>query len=259
MSAQIAANLIDWQTGFTNAWTQIANFVPKLAIFLVVLVIGILVSKAVSGALGKVMERLGFNTVLEKSGANRMLEGTQIKPIGLITKLVYYFLLLIFLQLALSAFGPTNPVSAIVNDIVAWLPSLFVAVVILVVVGAIANAVRDLMGAALAAVSYGALLTRITTVFIMALGVIAALNQIGVGATVTLPVLIAVLATIGGILVVGVGGGLVRPMTARWEGWLQTISSEASKAQAPQSPAGGAPMGQTPYGEAPPSPQPPQY
>ena len=42
---------------------------------------------------------------------------------------------------------------------------------------------------------------------IVGLGVIAALNQIGVATTVTTPVLIAVLATGGGVIVVGVGGG----------------------------------------------------
>ena len=46
---------------------------------------------------------------------------------------------------------------------------------------------------------------------------IAALNQVGIATTVTQPVLIAVLATVAGILIVGVGGGLVRPMQQRWD------------------------------------------
>jgi hypothetical protein len=69
-------------------------------------------------------------------------------------------------------------------------------------------------------------------VFIIALGVIAALSQIGVAVAVTLPVLIAVLATVGGILVVGVGGGLVRPMQQRWERWLLRAEEEAPQARA---------------------------
>lgn len=43
----------------------------------------------------------------------------------------------------------------------------------------------------------------------------------------TTPVLIAVLATVGGILVVGVGGGLVPPMQSRWENWLARAEEES--------------------------------
>ena len=42
----------------------------------------------------------------------------------------------------------------------------------------------------------------------------------------TTPVLIAVLATIAGILIVGVGGGLVRPMQQRWERALTRYDEE---------------------------------
>jgi hypothetical protein len=57
--------------------------------------------------------------------------------------------------------------------------------------------------------------------------VIAALSQIGIAIAVTLPVLITVLATVGGILVVGVGGGLITPMRQRWERWLNHAEQEA--------------------------------
>jgi hypothetical protein len=66
-------------------------------------------------------------------------------------------------------------------------------------------------------------------VSILGLGVIAALNQVGIATTVTTPILIAVLATIAGILIVGVGGGLVRPMQARWEAWLERAAAESSR------------------------------
>jgi hypothetical protein len=77
------------------------------------------------------------------------------------------------------------------------------------------------------------MLANIASVFIIALGVIAALSQIGVAVAVTMPVLIAVLATVGGILVVGVGGGLVRPMQQRWDRWLDRAEQEAPQARAP--------------------------
>ncbi len=47
--------------------------------------------------------------------------------------------------------------------------------------------------------------------------------------TVTMPVLIAVLATVAGILIVGVGGGLIKPMQTRWDGWLASAEQETGR------------------------------
>jgi hypothetical protein len=64
-------------------------------------------------------------------------------------------------------------------------------------------------------------------VVMLALGVNAALNQVGIAATVTQPVLYAVLLTCGAIIAIGVGGGLVKPMQARWERMLTAAEREA--------------------------------
>jgi hypothetical protein len=132
---------------------------------------------------------------------------------------------LIALQMAFGVFGP-NPVSELLTAVVAWLPKAVVAIIIVVVAGAIAGGVKDLINNTLGGLSYGRLLGTIASVFILGLGVIAALNQIGVATAVTTPVLITVLATVGGILVVGVGGGLIRPMQNRWDGWLNRAEQE---------------------------------
>jgi hypothetical protein len=66
-------------------------------------------------------------------------------------------------------------------------------------------------------------------VFILFLGVIAALNQVGVATTVTTPVLIAILATVAGVIIVGAGGGLIKPMQHRWERYLLKAEEEAPK------------------------------
>lgn len=236
MSApQIVASAIEWEAGLTNAWNTVANFVPKLLVFLLVLLIGWLIAKAVSKVVGVLLDKVGFDRLLDRAGARDFAARSGVKPISLITKIVYYFILLIALQLALTAFGSQNPVSQIVNDIVAWLPKLLVAIIIVVIAAAVANAVKDILMGVLGGLSYGPMLAKIVAGFIIALGVIAALNQVGIGTTVTLPVLIAVLATVGGILVVGVGGGLVMPMRNRWEGWLDGMSNETQKVRASRS------------------------
>jgi hypothetical protein len=103
-----------------------------------------------------------------------------------------------------------------------------VAIILVLIASAIARVVRTLITGALAGRQYGQLLGTVCYVFLLALGVIAALNQLGIATTVTEPVLIFALGTVGGILVVGVGGGLVRPMQSRWEQWLTRAQAEAA-------------------------------
>jgi hypothetical protein len=215
----------------SNAWSSVATFVPKLVAFLVIMVIGWFVAKALAKIVSKVLEKVGFNRVVERGGIKQMLARSKYDASDIISKLVYYAVLLIALEIAFGVWGP-NPVSTMLTGIVAWLPKAAVAIIIVVVAGAIARAVKDLISGALGGLSYGKVLATVAAVFIWGLGIIAALNQIGVATTVTTPVLITVLATIAGVVIVGMGGGLVRPMQQRWESWLGRAENELPSAKA---------------------------
>nr|WP_255686824.1 hypothetical protein [Pseudonocardia sp. TRM90224] len=209
----------------------VAAFVPMLLLFLVIMLIGWLVAKALRKIVNTVLEKVGFDRLVERGGIGRALARSSTDASGLIASLVYYAVLLITLQIAFGVFG-TNPVSVLLADIVAFLPRLVVAIVIVVIAAAIATAVKDLIMGATGALSYGKIVANIASIFIIALGVIAALSQIGIAIAVTMPVLVAVLATVGGILVVGVGGGLIGPMRQRWERVLTKAEQEAPSAMA---------------------------
>ena len=223
-----------------DMWRSVATIAPKLLVFIIILVIGWIVAKLIAKAIDKVLERVGFDRAVERGGIRRALQNSRYDASTIVSKIVYYALLLFVLQLAFGVFGP-NPVSALLTGVIAFLPKLLVALIIVVVAAAIAAAVRDLVSNALSGLSYGRLLATIASVSILALGIIAALSQVGIALTVTLPVLIAVLATVGGILVVGVGGGLIRPMQQRWEDYLSRIELEGrnvSERRSARSPEG---------------------
>lgn len=211
-----------------DALATVATFVPKLLLFFVILIIGFIVAKALAKAVNAVLERVGFDRAIERGGIAKAMEKSKYDPSDILAKIVYYAVMLFTLQLAFSAFGP-NPISELLTAIIAFLPKVFVAIVIVVVAAAIAAGAKGLIEGTLGGLSYGKTLANIAAVFIFGLGVIAALNQVGIATTVTTPVLIAVLATIGGILVVGVGGGLVKPMQGRWESYLTKAEQEAPK------------------------------
>jgi hypothetical protein len=226
MDRSLAVPSVDIDDALNDVWHTVANVVPKLVAFVAIIVVGWIVAKAVRKGVDAVLERVGFDRLVERGGVKAALARSRYDASDIVAKLAYYAVLLFTLQLAFGIWGP-NPVSDLIKGVVAWLPQAFVAIVIIVVASAIAKAAKDLIVGALGGLSYGRLLGTVASVFILGLGIIAALNQVGVATTVTTPVLVAVLATVAGVIVVGVGGGLVRPMQQRWDGWLDRAAQES--------------------------------
>jgi Conserved TM helix len=208
-----------------DMWRTIAVSAPKILLFILILIVGWIVAKLIAKAIDKILERVGFDRAVERGGIRRALQNSRYDASTIVSKIVYYALLLFVLQLAFGVFGP-NPVSALLSGVIAFLPKLFVAIIIVVVAAAIAAAVKDIVANSLSGLSYGRMVGNIASIAILGLGVIAALNQVGIALTVTLPVLIAILGTVGGILIVGVGGGLIKPMQHRWEDYLSRAENE---------------------------------
>jgi len=209
----------------------VVDFVPKFLLFLVILIVGLIVAKVLSKALGKLLERVGFDRVVERGGVKKALEGSKLDASDVIAKILYYTLVLFVLQFAFGVFGP-NPVSDLLAGIIGFLPKIIVAIIIIVIAAAVAAAAKTLIQGTLGGLSYGKVIANIASIFILFLGITAALNQIEVATTVTTPLLIAVLAIIAGVIIVGAGGGLIKPMQARWEIYLNRAEAEAPKLKA---------------------------
>ncbi|GIF70316.1 hypothetical protein Ais01nite_83510 [Asanoa ishikariensis] len=218
---------MDIGDALTDMWRSVLLFVPKALAFLAILLVGYLIARVVRKLVDALLTRVGFDRAVRRSGIGERLDRSRYDASDILARLAYYAILLFALQLAFGIWGP-NPISDLISAVVGWLPKAFIAIVILVVATAIASAVRDLIGGALGGLSYGRLIATVVWVFIVGLGVIAALNQVGIATTVTQPVLVAVLATVAGILIVGVGGGLIRPMQGRWERWLDRVATESA-------------------------------
>ncbi|WP_426244322.1 mechanosensitive ion channel family protein [Nocardioides sp. LHG3406-4] len=226
------------EDGLRDGISTIAEFLPKLVLFLIILIVGLLIAKAIGKAVNALLEKVGFDRAVERGGVKKALENSKMDASDIVGKLVYYTLMLFVLQLAFGVFG-SNPISDLLSQVITFLPNLIVAIIILVVASAIAAGVKSLVEGMLGGLSYGRALAAAASVFILFLGIVAALNQVGVATTVTTPVLIAILATVAGVIVVGVGGGLVKPMQHRWEGYLTKAELEAPRIRAEAASASG--------------------
>jgi Conserved TM helix len=219
---------IDLRAGAQSAWESVITFVPKLAAFLVILLIGILIAKAVEKLLSAILERVGFDRLVERGGVKQALARSKFDASDILAKIVYWVLVLLTLQLAFGVFGP-NPISDLLHGLIAFLPRLFVAVLIIVIAGAVAAAVKTLVENTLGGLSYGRILALVASVAIWVVGIAAALNQIEIAPAIVNGLFYALLALVVGIGIVAIGGGGIQPMQERWQRAMTRMDEEAPK------------------------------
>ena len=125
----------------SNALTLIVNFIPRLIGFLVILLVGWLIATLVSKALTLILRKVGFDRMSERIGLTRFegRMGVKMDSAGILGKIVYWFILLIFLVPAADALG-VPAVSNILNQLVSYIPNVFVAILVLFL-GALAGTV----------------------------------------------------------------------------------------------------------------------
>ncbi|WP_250036840.1 mechanosensitive ion channel family protein [Paractinoplanes maris] len=213
--------------GLSDMWRSIVLIVPAALLFAGILLAGYLVARLLRTVVVRVLRRAGLDRAIERGAAAGLFPPGRPTASEVGGKLTFAGVLLVALQLAFGVWGP-NPVSDLLSDLLGWLPRLLVAIVLVVVATTIARTAQDLIAGALGGLSYGRLVGRVVSGVIVVLGVIAALDQVRIAAAVTQPLLITVLAVVAGVVIVGVGGGLIRPMQQRWETWLERAEAEAA-------------------------------
>ena len=241
MSAPLAA--VDVGGAVTDGFRTVATFVPRFLGFLAILVIGYLIAKTVEKVLNKVLERVGFDRAVERGGVRQALSKSQYDASDIVAKIAFYFIFVAALSLALGVLG-IAALAAPIAALLTLLPKILVALVIVVVGAAIAAAAKKFISNVLGGLSYGNAVATAVSVMILVLFAKAALDEVGIATNVTNAVLYTALAIIAGVTIVGVGGGLIRPMQNRWEDILNNAAREKDnmKAQVQQNKAA-----QTPY------------
>jgi len=218
---------VEWSRGIEDAWADIAEFVPKLVAFALILLIGWFIAKAIGKAFDAVLERVGFDEAVERGGIRKALARSDYDASDIVGKVVYYALFLLVLQAAFSVFGE-NAISDMINSVIAYLPKVFVAIVIIVVAAAVAAAVKDLIQGSLSGLSYGRGLAIGASTLIMVIGAFAALDQLEIAPTIVTGLFYAMLAIVVGSAVIALGGAGVTEMRPYVRRALQRMDDEAS-------------------------------
>ncbi len=118
---------------FNGVIGQLADFLPKFMIALVLLFLGWIVAKLIRGGVRRLLSLAHFDQLAEKTGVEEFLKhgDMQITFSGIISEVTYWLFLLIILVTISSSLG-LNAVADLLNRVALYLPNIVVAVLIII-------------------------------------------------------------------------------------------------------------------------------
>jgi hypothetical protein len=180
--------------------------VPALLVAAVIIVIGYAVARVVRGLVQSLLSGIGFDAVPEKLklGFLKPREG-HASLSAIAGNVVMFVILLLTAQQALDTLG-FSQLSALADQVVRYLPSLFVGLVILLATLSLGRVVGNLVSQATQGSSHSRLVSGVARYAVLFLGIGMTLDQLGVGTQI---VTTAVGAVLGGTaLALGLAFGL---------------------------------------------------
>ena len=193
------------QRGLDN----LIGFLPNLIGFLIILAIGYVIARVVKGIVTKLFEKLGTDRAIHTGSTgeyiNRVAPG--FRPSSVIGTIAFWFLFLGVLAVAVSQLG-IAALDNFVADIVAYLPNVVAAVLILVVAIALAGLVGTVLERTMGDTPTGKAVRSVAPVLILAIGTFMVLDQLKIAPQI---VTITYAALLGGLflamaLAFGLGG-----------------------------------------------------
>ncbi len=112
---------------------QIGAYLPRLAVAIVVLIVGWLIAKAVRFAAVKAMRALNFHVLTERAGIDGFLQqgGTERDTTAVFGAVIYWVAILVALIIAFNGLGLTQ-VTDLLTRVLLFLPKLLVGLLVLI-------------------------------------------------------------------------------------------------------------------------------
>ena len=199
---------ISFSDSFQRTFDNLGDFLPKLIGAIAIFLIGWFIARTLRGLIHRALTRMGVDGLVDRSGLGGYLERAGYADSGLLlARVIYVGLMLLVLQLTVDALD-IQAITDVLDDIVAFIPRIFVALIIIFITGAVANFVKDFVGSFTQEQSWGNMATNAATGAIWLIGVFAALDQIQVAEDVVDTLFQALIGSLAFILVIkfGVGG-----------------------------------------------------
>jgi hypothetical protein len=210
--------------------------IPAIIGALLLLVIGWIIAGLVGGLVARLLRTIRIDQLAARAGVTRFLARANVHAdaAGVVAGVVKWYIRLVFLLLAANAVGLTA-VSGIVASVLGFLPNLIVAMFILGIFSWLATTAKNLVSASLesAGLPNAAGIGAIVFGAVLAFGIVAAADQLGIAQTLIDTLFVGVVA--GFALAFGLAFGLGgREQAAEiWADWRGHANGALEKAAEP--------------------------
>jgi hypothetical protein len=136
--------LVNWyditSKALSNFWYSFINFIPNLIVAIIVFLVGWVIAVIIGKIISQILLRLQFNRLFEKASWREALEKAEIKvnPAEFIGAIFKWVLVITVLLIAVEIMGLTQ-FQVLLNNLIAWIPNLIVAIVIFIVAVIVAD------------------------------------------------------------------------------------------------------------------------
>ncbi len=118
---------------FNDLWDTFLEYIPGLVFFVVLIIIGYIISKIAGAIVTKVLKKVGIEKAMQRIGLTKQVRKMGIASVSkLIGLLVFWFIFVIFIQIGLDMAG-IQTLTEVLTPIVLFIPRLIVAVIVLVI------------------------------------------------------------------------------------------------------------------------------
>ena len=185
------------------------GFIPNLIGFFVILIVGYIIARIVKSVIAKLLDKAGLDRHLHSGQTGEYVQkvSPDASPSKLIASVVFWFIFLFVLSAAIGALK-IPAVTAFMNQVLAYLPNVVVAVLIFVIAGVVAAAVAGLVAKTMGDTPTGKVVASVVPALVMGIAIFMILNQLKIApeiVQITYTALIGALA-LGLALAFGLGG-----------------------------------------------------
>jgi Mechanosensitive ion channel, conserved TM helix len=192
-----------------QALNGLLGFIPRLLGFLVILIVGFFIARAVKALVTTLLRKAKLDHALHSGQSGQYVSkiSPQASPAALIGGVVFWLIFLFVLTAAIGALKIPS-VTAFMNQVLNYLPNVIAAVIIFVIAGAIAAAVGGAVAKLMGDTPTGKVVGTAVPVLIMGIAVFMILNQLRIAPAIVQITYIALLGSValGSALAFGLGG-----------------------------------------------------
>ena len=176
-----------------DALSAFLSFIPQLIGALIILLVGYLIAKALQAIVGRVLEGIGFDRWMERGGIKQFFDRADTKhtPHSILGRLVFWFVFFVAITMAADALGIPQ-VSAVLAQLIAYIPSIIAAILILILAALLANFLSSIVRGA----TGSDILASVARYAIIVYAVFAAVTQLGIAVELTAPTFLIVLGAV---------------------------------------------------------------